>query len=166
MPLIDGKYKPWYVMSFKPSCAHRDLMLSFLFQAIVHFQAKDLNAVSFSRLRRSTPSEWLKCTRSACRRHWPQQGLSTLEGLPGGSRCSPAHNCYPPTDRSWPCKHAHHGHLHSEVFKTKGNLYTRPVFQPVCYLFCILSHVNFTDTGLIRVFRHLDTPSWNVIIWS
>lgn len=73
------------------------------------------------------------------------------------SHCSPAHKCYLSTDHSWPSKHAHHGQLHSQVFKTKGNLYTGPVFQPVCYLFCILTHVNFTDTGLKRVFGHLDT---------
>lgn len=74
-------------------------------------------------------------------------GVGTLQGLPARAPCSPAHNCYLLIDHSQPSKHAHHGQSHSQVFKAKGNLYTGPVFQPVCYLFCILSHRNFTDTG-------------------
>lgn len=47
-----------------------------------------------------------------------------------------------------------------KVFKNQGGTCILGLFfQPVCYLFCIRSHVNFTDTGLKkkRVFGHLDT---------
>ena len=166
MPLIHTKYRPLYITSFKPSCVLRILIPFFFFsQVTVHLQAKDLNSVYFSQLCKST-FKWMTKTQPQCMspRSAAAGGSAPLKDCLGNhaavrSRCSPAHRCYVSTDHSWPSKHAHHGLLQSQVFKTKGNLYTGPVFQPVCYLFCILSHVNFTDTGLKRVFGHLDTHS-------
>lgn len=41
---------------------------------------------------------------------------------------------------------------YTPVFKTKEKkLYIGTVFQPVCYVFCILSHVGFTDLRLKNV---------------
>lgn len=129
-------------------------------KVIVHSQAKDLNSVYFSWLCKST-LKWMTKMQAQCMSQTSAAagGVGTLNGLPAKARCSPAHNCYLSIDHSRPSKHARHGQSHSQVFKTKGNLYTGPVFQPVCYLFCILSHGNFTDTGLTMVFGHLDTHS-------
>lgn len=110
-------------------------------QVTVHLQAKDLNSVYFSQLCKST-FQWMTKMQPQCMspRSAVAGGSALLKDCLGNhaavkSHCSPAHKCYPSIDHSWPSKHAHHGQLHSQVFKTKGNLYTGPVFQPVCYLF-------------------------------
>lgn len=46
-----------------------------------------------------------------------------------------------------------------KVFKNQGGTCILGLFfQPVCYLFCIRSHVNFTDTGLKKKRGGIWTP--------
>lgn len=43
---------------------------------------------------------------------------------------------------------------YTPVFKTKEKLYIGTVFQPICYDFCILSHISFTNLRIINVNEH------------
>lgn len=72
-------------------------------------------------------------------------GVGTLKGLPAKAPCSPAHNCYLPVDHSRPSKHAHHGQSHSQVFKTKGNLYTW-----ACFSACLLPFLHSVPSEFYR----------------
>ena len=119
----------------KPACVHRILMPSFLLPGDGSFPGR---GPKFCLL--LAEQEHMQVNdKNASAVHVADIGSSRGRRHPGRtageSPCGPAHNRSVTTDHSWPSKHARHGQLHSRVFKTKGNLYTGPVFQPVCYLF-------------------------------